>query len=197
MASLKGFRFQKKYVAFLTVVPLLVVTALVNVECPVCEGDGVVSSGYNMEQVRIVDIQSKEGAVFRPSCDMFLMYEYDVVLSLSNDASEEAVGWIKMVLVDFSEGKPLASQYTVVEIPGRTTLEIGYNLWFNTGLDEPLKTEVKAEVITGEIEDVTCNGTGKVSLNSLPLISSLEGKLKETARVEKPFAPPLIWWDEE
>lgn len=197
MASLKGFRFQKKYVAFLTVVPLLVVTALVNVDCPVCEGDGLVISGYNMEQVRLVDIQSKEEAILRHSCDMFLMYEYTIWLSLSNDAYEEAVGWIKMVLVDFSEGKPLGSQYTVVEIPGRTTLDIGYNVWFNTGLDEPLKTEVRAEVITGEIEDATCNGTGRVSLNSLPLISSLEGKLKETARVEKPFAPPLIWWDEE
>jgi len=197
MAYLKGFRLQKKYIAFLTVVPLLTVTALVNVTCPVCEGDGFVTSGWNMEQVRLDDIQSKEEAVLRHACDMFLMYEYTVWLSLSNDASEEAVGWIKMVLVDFTEGRPLATLYVVVEIPGQTTLDIAYNVWFSTALDEELITEVKAEVITGEIEDVTCNGTGRVSLNSLPLINSLESKLKETARVEKPFAPPLIWWDEE
>jgi len=43
MASLKRFRFQKKYMAFFTVVPLLVLTGLIQMECPVCEGSGYVS----------------------------------------------------------------------------------------------------------------------------------------------------------
>lgn len=190
-------RFQKKYIAFFAVVPLLVVTALVNVDCPVCGGDGLVSSGWNMEQVRIVDIYSEEKSIIQPTCDFFLMYEYDVTLTLSNDSIEEAVGWIKLVLVDFKDGKPLGVQFTVVEIPGQTTLDISYNLWFSTLLDAPLRTEVQVEVITGEIEDATCNGTGKVSLNSWPLVKNLESKMEELARVERPFAPPMQWYDDE
>jgi hypothetical protein len=190
-------RFQKKHVAFFTVVPLLLVTAMVNVDCPIDGGDGLVTSGWNMEQVRIVDIYSEEKSTVIPTCDFFLMYEYDVTLTLSNDAIDEAVGWIKLVLVDFKEGKPLAEQYTVVEVPGQTTLDISYNLWFSTQLDSPLRTEVKAEVITGEIECAISDGTGKIPLNSWPVVNNLESKMEELARVERPFAPPMQWYDDE
>ena len=35
MTIFKGFRLQKKYIAFFTIVPLLISTALIQVECPV------------------------------------------------------------------------------------------------------------------------------------------------------------------
>jgi len=135
--------------------------------------------------------------VLHDACGMYLIYNYDVILSLTNESSEEAVGWVKVVLVDFTEGKPLATSYIVIRVPGETTQDVSYSVWFATNLDEELITEVLAEVISGEVEDVTCNGIGKIPLNSLPLVNTLEQKLEEIGRVEKPLELPTDWWDEE
>ncbi len=197
MAYLKGFRLQKKYIAFLTVVPLLMVTALVPVDCPVCEGDGFLSSMPGMENVKLTRIQSNEKDILRDACSMYLMYNYDIILSLTNEGSDTVVGFVKLVLIDFSEGEALSTQYTVIEIPGESTLDIAYNVWFETGLDEPLKTEVNAEVLIGEVPDKTCNGTGKLSLNTLFLADSLKSSFQEISRVELPFTSPSGWqWEE-
>lgn len=203
MAYLKGFRLQKKYVAFLTVVPLLMVTALIPVDCPVCEGDGFLSSMPGIENVKLTDIQSNEKDILRDACSMYLMYNYDIILSLTNEGSNTAVGFVKLVLIDLSEGKALSTQYTVIEIAGESTLDVAYNVWFGTGLDEPLKTEVNAEVLIGEIPDRTCNGTGKVSLNTLFLADSLKSSFQEVSRSERPFMLPVgpLWeewkWEDE
>ena len=197
MKLIPKFKLQKKYIAFLTVVPLLVATAIINVDCPVCNGQGFVLSTPGMDKVRITDIESEEKAIYRNACDMFLMYNYDITLSIENSGPDEAVGWIKMVLIDFVDGKPLDSQYTVVEILGEASVNLLYNVWFSTGLDEPRRTEVDAVVLTGEVPDVTCNGTGKVPLNSWPVINSLKNRIREMEEVEKPWAPPIWPIDDE
>lgn len=193
------FHFQKKYIAFFAIVPLLTTTALVKVNCPVCEGNGYVFSTPGIENVRLINVDSQEKSVLRDACGMFIMYNYDVMLSLMNDGSDTAVGWVKMVLIDFSEGKVLDTQYTVVEVAGGTSLDVAYNIWFKTGLDEPLKTEVNALVLHGEVPDITCDGTGKISINTWFLVKNLKNSFQEMSRVEKPIPPilPIQWtWTE-
>jgi len=125
------------------------------------------------------------------------MYNYDIKLSLINEGKDTAVGFLKMFLMDFTQGKVLDIQYTVVEIPGETSLDIVYNIWFETGLDEKLKTVVNATVLTGDVPDLTCNGIGKISLNTWPLINQLKNSFQEVTRAERPFTSPAGWqWEE-
>ncbi len=197
MNMLKRMRFQKKYFAFLFILPLLTITAIVKVDCPVCGGDGFISGTPAMEDVKLTDIQSREIDTVRDACSSFLMYNYDIKISLTNEGKEKALGFLKLILLDFTQGKVLDTQYTVVEIPGETSLDIAYNVWFETGLNEKLKTMVNAEVLTGDVPDVTCNGTGKVSLNTWPLVNQLKNSFQEVTRLERPFTSPSGWqWEE-
>ena len=190
-------RLQKKYFAFLLIVPLLTVTAIAKIDCPVCGGDGIIDGMQAMENVKLVDIESREVDKLRDACSSYLMYNYDIKLSLTNEGSETAIGFLKMILIDFTEGKVLDTQYTVVEITGETSLDIDYNIWFETGLDQASQTLVNATVLTGDIPDVTCDGTGKVSLNTWLLINQLKSNFQEITRAEKPFASPVGWqWEE-
>jgi len=193
----KKFRFQKKYFAFLMVVPLLTITAIINVDCPVCGGDGLITSSPAMENVKLTHIESREVDTVRDACSSFLMYNYDVKISLTNEGSDTAIGFLKMILMDFSQGEVLDTKYTVVEIPGETSLDVAYNIWFETGLDVELKTLVNAIVLTGEVPDITCKGTGEISLNTLPLVSQLKNSFQEINRAERPFTSPSGWqWEE-
>ncbi|MFC1866190.1 hypothetical protein ACFLYB_05720, partial [Chloroflexota bacterium] len=54
-----------------------------------------------------------------------------------------------------------------------------------------------ATVLTGDVPDVTCDGAGKVSLNTWLLINQLKSSFQEITRAEKPFASPVGWqWEE-
>ncbi len=193
----KIFRFQKKYIAFFFVVPVLTITSMININCPVCGGDGVIRGMPAMENVKLTRIESTEIDTVRDACSSFLMYNYDIKLSLINEGKDTAVGFLKMFLMDFTQGKVLDIQYTVVEIPGETSLDVVYNIWFETGLDEKLKTVVNATVLTGDVPDLTCNGTGKISLNTWPLINQLKNSFQEVTRAERPLTSPAGWqWEE-
>jgi hypothetical protein len=190
-------KLQKKYLAFFTVVPLLVVTTLFEVECPVCDGTGTILNNPAMENVRIVDIESKEVGTLYHACGMFLMYKYDVRITLENQGDETARGWLKMVLIDFKEGKPADTQYTVVEVQAGSSWAIEYSISFSSNHDEKRVTEVKAEILTGEIPDETCDGTGKIPLNTWPLVNNLKDKFQELEQIEIPWVPPMQWYDDE
>ena len=195
--NLRFARFQKKYFAFLLIVPLLTITAIIRTDCPVCGGDGVINAMPAMENVKLVNSESLEIDKLRDACSSFLMYNYDIKLSLTNDGGDTAIGFLKLILLDFTEGKVLDTQYTVIEIPGETSLDVDYNVWFETGLDKELQTVVNATVLTGEVPCTTCNGTGKISLNTWPLVNQLKSSFQELNRAEKPFVSPVGWqWEE-
>lgn len=192
-----GFKFQKKYLAFFTFVPLLLITTFVEIECPVCNGNGYILSNPAMEQVRLVEIESKELQTMYHACGMFLMYLYDVKITLENQGFEDAQGWLKMVLVDFEDGKPADAQYTVVSVPAGSAWVIEYELWFSSNHDEKRVTEVQLEILTGEISDETCDGTGKIPINTWPLVNNLKDKFRELKQAEVPWVPPPMWFDDE
>ena len=191
------FKFQKKYLAFFTLVPLLVVTTLFQVECPVCNGTGYMSSNPSMENVRLVDVESEEVATMYHACGMFLMYKYDVKLTLENMGDETAIGWLKMILIDFVEGKPIDTRYTVVEVPKQTSWIIEYSVWFQSNHDEKKVTEVATSILTGEIPDETCNASGKIPINTWPLVNNLKDKFQKIVQIEVPWVPPEEWFDDE
>jgi len=187
------FRSQKKYIVFLTVIPLLVVTSLVKAECPVCQGTGTMSFMPGIENVELLNVESEETYISRQFCEMYILYKYNVMLSLKNNGPDEVGGWIKLILREFRKGKVLDIQYLYIDFPGETTMDCTYVVWFRSGLDAPLLTEVHAELETGEIPDLTCNGTGKVLINTWHLVNYLKESFLETARVEQEFRPPIYY----
>ncbi len=198
MALTKMFKLPKKYVAFFVTVPLLLATAFIQVKCPVCGGDGTVSSSYHMENVRLDDVKTVELGIMREVCTMFLLYNYNITLSVTNEGEEEAAGWVEMILVDSTKGQPLASEYTVLTIAGKTSQDVTYNVYFKTGLDEPpLKTDAYAKILLGDVPDKSCDGSGHVSLNNWVVLNYMKSYMLEVQRLEKPLVPPIIYYDEE
>jgi len=193
------FSFQKKYLVFFVLTPLLLITTFIKVDCPVCDGTGIVSNSLGMEKVRIVDIESEEVDAFYHACGMFIMYGYEVNITLENKGDQDAVGWLKTVLIDFEEGIPADTQYTFVEVPAKSIWEYEFNIWFQSNHDKKKITEVKADILTGEVPDETCKGAGKVALNTYPLIINLKDKFQELYKAEVPWAPPSWddWFDNE
>jgi hypothetical protein len=194
-----NFKFQKKYLAFFTVVPLLLITTFVEVDCPVCDGTGIVSNSLGMENVIIKNIESEEIGTMYHACGMFLMYGYEVNITLENQGEQDAIGWLKLVLIDYVKGTPEDNRYTVVEVPANSAWEFEFSVWFQSNHDEKRVTEVKAVVLTGEVPDETCDGTGKIALNTYPLINNLKDQFKQTYKAEVPWVPPAFWewYDDE
>jgi hypothetical protein len=184
---------QKKFLAFFTVVPLLCATAFVKVDCPVCDGTGDMTNSLGMENVQIISLDTKEMGVMYHACGLFLMYGYDITLTIRNQGSQDAIGWVKMVLVDFVQSTPQDTQYTVVEVPTQSTQEIRLMLWFSSNHNQKLVTEVQAAVLTGKVMDDTCDGTGKVAANQYYLAKSLKEHIQQLYVAQVPWVPPQAW----
>lgn len=177
-------RLSKKCIGFIVVFPLLIVTSLVNVECPVCQGTCLVSSAPEMENVEIIDVKS-EGQFGRVMQDMMLekvpIYLFDVELLVVNNGPDATEGYVKLVLVnlekgdEFAPGSVIDTQYVTLEIPGETSLDVSYSIWFlSVWL---LRPKVYAEVVIDDVPDVTCNVTGKVPLNTWLLVNCFKDSL--------------------
>ncbi|MCJ7769404.1 MAG: hypothetical protein MUO92_02870 [Dehalococcoidales bacterium] len=85
----------------------------------------------------------------------------------------------------------------MVTIPGQSNMESTFKVWFQTGLDVPLDTEVYAEPVLDAIPDDTCNGTGKLSLNTWLMVQALKDSFEEIATIELEFEPPPPYFPPE
>jgi hypothetical protein len=181
---------QKKYIAFFTVVPLVLGVSSLNIDCPIDGGTGFLQAMPGMENVQITDSEFDEKYVVREVCGAYTAYKYDIVLSLENTGPEKTEGWIKLILKDLKKGTIMDIQYMAVEIPANSAIESTYVMWFQTGLFEVGRTEVFPEVVTGQIECAISEGTGKVALNTWLLVNGLEDSFSEIARLQEEFRPP-------
>ena len=185
----------KGYLSFFLAVPLLTTSAFIQVPCPVCEGGGTIISSHNMQYVRVDDTDTELKRVQMEACTMALIYKYGIALSISNDGDQEAIGYIEMVLVNYETGRPISTEYVVIEVPGSTTIRVSYDITFRTGTDAYSRTGAAARVLVGDIPDSTCGGTGKIPLNKQPLISLLKKQVYELQKAEIPWQPPPHFWE--
>jgi len=198
MAAWMKSKLKANVVVFFAVVPLLLVTALVTVPCPVCDGTGSVNTTPNTDKVSILEMDSQEQPATRNACGVYTVYKYDVTIKLLNEGSEDAVGWLKMVLVNTlqAEGRNiLDTQYVQMNVPAKSVVSNTYTVVFGIGLDLP-HTEVRAEVVVGNVPDAACNGTGRIPMNALPFVNGLKDTFKDIVRVEQAYKPPVsIDWE--
>ncbi|MCL2679807.1 MAG: hypothetical protein FWF18_06000 [Dehalococcoidia bacterium] len=187
------FKAQKKYLAFFGIVPLLLTTAMIPVECPECEGRGVVSSTgmHNVTVVRLTyttDINPVVG------CNNYLAYKSSIHLVLLNSGEDNAHGYINMVLLDVSVGKIITTQTVTAEIPASTEAAYDFDITFQVYVDNPPITRVAAEVVNSDVQCISCNGKGTVAANYWPLVYVMKDSLKASQRIDKPWTPPP--WEE-
>jgi hypothetical protein len=184
------FKLQKKHIAFFTIVPLLLTTAIIKVPCPVCEGKGTVSN-TGMSTVRITDVESTIKDVYvMDTCLNYRIYNVDVKVTLQNDSLQrDARGFIILVLIDETTGKRLDDQIVVAEVAAQSRIETSYSIVFLTLIDDPMGARVDAGVLKGEVPDNVCGGTGKVSINSWPLYNATVERLVEVQRIAVNFQP--------
>lgn len=186
-------KFGKKHIAFFAVVPLLWATGLVQVNCPISDGTGYLSSAPGMDNVSVVNVESRARFTTRNNyCDLYIMYLYDVTLSVVNGGDDDADGYIKVNMVHLAEGKVLDSQYMRVQVPAGESLDIQFDVWFIADDDRLVKTsEVTAEAVNDRVTCPIDKGTGKVSLNTYFFLNGLEDALAELGREAVYYAPPL------
>lgn len=178
------FRFQKKYIAFFTVVPLLFVLALIGAPCPICDGEGSISS-TGMDKVDILNMDAQLQLVSSSeSCFHFSLYEYSIIMILQNNSEEhDARGYVRLELIDYTNGTILTEHYSIVEVPSGTLVQRFFGVAFAISLDSPTFTYVMAEVVTSSAPCTSCNGTGIVALHYLPLLESMKKTFTEVQRV--------------
>ena len=186
-------RFHKRYFFFFPIVIALSVTSIARVDCPVCNGTGYLEAMPAMENVEITNTVSEELYKTTEICSAYIVYKYNLTLELKNNGIDDATGFVKMVLRDYTEGVVMDIQYLSISVPGQTATEATYVIYFGTALDVSGRTEIYAEVVTGKIEDQTCEATGKLSLNTAFLVNRLPDVFKEKARTAQEYKPPIYY----
>jgi len=194
------FRFKKKYFAFFAIVPLLAVTAVISVPCPVCNGTGAVNSLPNTEMVSILEMDFEQTLGSGVPCGAYIVYKYNISIKLLNEASENAEGWLEILLINTrqEEGSNiLDTQYVQINIPAEAVVTNEYNVSFGTVMVFQEGLEVRAEVVEGNVPDLICDGTGRISVNTWPLINGFKEHFSEVVQETQPYHPPeFIDWEE-
>ena len=187
------FKFQKKYFAFFTLVPLLLVTALIRVPCPVCDGTGYISS-TGMNKVSIIRTDSSPPQIRTvEGCLNYRVYVYDVVVIMLNGGAVDADGYVKVALVDSATSRVMSSQLYQVFVPANTSATNAFQAVFSVPLDSPSTMAVQAEVVQDSIECKVCGGTGKVALNYLPLAQALKKGILDSQQINlAPYFAPVV-----
>jgi hypothetical protein len=197
---LSNIRVKKRYFAFLTVVPLLAVTAIVSVPCPVCDGSGTVNSLPNTDMVSILELDSKQLLGSGVPCGAYIVYKYGIEMQLLNESAENADGWLEIILINSrqEEGSNiLDTQYVQINIPPETVVRNEYEVSFGTVMVFQEGLEVRAEVVEGNVPDIICDGTGSISLNTWPLVNGFKDHFVEVVQETQPYNPPdFIDWEE-
>jgi hypothetical protein len=188
----RRFRVNKKYLAFFTIVPLMAATAFIKAPCPVCGGTGAISS-TGMTGVVVTALDAVETDTFLVGCDSYRVYQYAVDLTVQNEGTQGAGGYVGLCLVSTETGQLLDTEYTVVEVGVGMSLNTKFNMAFkvNSLLEQTNVTEIKTKILNSDVQCNACGGKGSVALNSWPLLKSMKDSFVKSQRVATPFLPPL------
>ena len=169
---------KKSYLAFFAVVPLMTLLSVISILCPVCEGKGYISS-IGMGDVIVSHLDySLKSVSSRDACLAYRIYTYDVIMTVENNStSRNAAGYIKMVLVDYTVNNVLDSRVTEIVIPAGSEVTKLLTVEFGLPLDSPETTKIQAEPVYTKLPCQTCGGTGRVSLNSWPLVNLMKNRM--------------------
>jgi hypothetical protein len=169
------FAKPKYYFIFPVMVLALFGTSLIRVPCPVCGGTGGLSQSVDMQDVRVVSVESRVLSSQQDACTNYIVTHADPIININNvNADTTASGYLVLHLVDIETGKTVASQDLAVTAAPNTTSILESEIYFayNTVDTPPENLEIEAEVLLDSVPCIACNGTGRVSLTAYPLTRS-------------------------
>ena len=193
---------------FLAIAPLLLATALIKVECPVCYGEGSVVGSVGMDRIHIVSTESRIIDSIQDACTGYIVTQARPIITVFNVATESAEGWLELTLVNADTGDKLATRHVPVTISGESTVVLNSLLAFAFYSADipPENLEIVAEPLTDTVDDPVCNGSGRVSINTYFLAKAFKDRLVSTVQLEQEFGPDLShgepgsqewldWWE--
>jgi hypothetical protein len=183
---------QKKQIAFFGITGILIVSTFIKVPCPVCDGTGSVATSSHMDQLFFSNLQTELKFLNPDFCIGYTMYEYEINITLTNDASEDADGWISLLLKATSTGKVLDTQYMGVDVPGKTTTVDTFTVYFKTQYDQTQDVFIEPSVNLGQVECLTCGGRGRLPLNVWFVAVGIKSSLAQITKSQTSFEPPPV-----
>jgi hypothetical protein len=190
----KRFRVQKKFIAFFSIVPLLLATAVIQAKCPECAGSGFISS-TGMQDVIVERLVYSTAINPIVGCNNYLAYSTNVNMTILNSGADDANGYITLVLQDFTLGTIIATQDVTVAVSASSEAEYVFDVVFKVYIENPPVTKVVAQVENSSVPCKSCDGKGTVALNSWPFVYTMRDTLKASQRIENPWQAP-IWMED-
>ena len=187
------FNLQKKYRVFFLAVTLLMTSAFVGLPCPVCDGDGIISS-YRTDEVDIDKLDFRETSSYIDACANFKMYLFHVDVTLNNSSEVfSSQGQMAFILVHSKTGQKLSTSYGKFELEPLETGTFSFDLSFpvTATIDESDATYILGKVLTGDVPDDACNGTGRVSLNEFLVKKAMSESYIYAQASKVPYIKPF------
>jgi len=185
--------FAKPKFYFIAIVPLLLATAVLKVDCPVCHGQGSVNGSNNMGTVHVVAVEGRIIDSMQDACTGYIVTKARPYITAYNLGTDDANGWLTVDLFNMDTGESLAKQYLPVTVGANTTVILNSLVVFAFySADIPPKhLDIKIETLTGTVPCTVCDGSGKVSLNTSFLANTFENQLVAEIQTEIEFGPDL------
>ena len=186
------FARPKYYFIFPVVVFSLFGVSLIQVGCPVCSGTGSIAFSIGMENVRIVSMEPRIISASQDACTSYVVVKSEPVITVSNTGAVEASGYLKLNLIDLTNGATLVSRHLAVTVPanGMAVLKADNFAFAWVSLDFPPENmTIHPEVVNEQVPCLICEGKGLVSLSSYPLTKSYKDTFVSSIRSQSEYGP--------
>jgi|GEM_PF-1383573 len=196
------FTLQKKVLAFCGIIPLMLATHWIPVDCPTCDGVGVIS-GRGMEHVTIIENPittrlSAESIV----CGAYVLYTLQTLVVLQNDGDKDANGLVELRMSDRVSGyhEPWEKLAIVECEAGKQHEQLITSQWaIAVEHDKAKLPTISVTILNDDIPCPACKGTLNVPLNKWMFHNNLKGlhAVTSLARMIPPYEPGDYYVEEE
>lgn len=184
-------KLNRKYIGFFSVVPLLLLTAVIKVPCPICDGTGQISSdGMGTVSIINIDYSLQSVSDYDNACQVWHLYTYNIVLTLQNSsATQDAQGYIELGVIDTATGLVLGEQDVLATVPASQEVQNFFTTIFQLNDSITSGAQIEALVEKNNQTCKVCGGTGKVALNAW-LVAELEKQ--QLSKIQQVSVVPVI-----
>jgi hypothetical protein len=127
------------------------------------------------------------------TCNTYRVYQMDVTITLKNEGTDTANGFVTLELTDVASGKVLDAINVIGNVgPESVATQTLRAVFVVAASDDPQQAvHISALVRDGNVPCKACDATGKVALNAWPLYNGIKDNFKQTQIYETPLSQPL------
>lgn len=181
------FNRPKYYFVFPVVVAALFSTSMFKVPCPIDGGTGILLQSEGMENLSLVSVEGRVLGSEQDHCTNYIVTRANPIITVTNNGTTTAKGYLILHLVDLSTGKVLISQDLPVEAAPNalTVLDSEVSFAYNTIDKTPEDMDVKVEISVAGVQCLASNGTGRVSLSTYWLTKFLKNNIVSSTQSQQ------------